>query len=80
MQKVVSLAVRFPYNGKQYSGVSLRSGVILSIVPAACGVPKNQIVFDNASSNPVIFIENVSGADFDSTQVPDNYLVVMPKA
>jgi len=80
MQKVVSLAVRFPYNGKNYSGISVKSGVSLSLTPAACGVPKTRIVFENGSSKPLVFIENVSGADFESAQVPDNYLVIHPKA
>jgi len=79
MQKVVSLAVRFPYNGKQYSGVSIKNGVPITFSPARCGVARTEILFENASSNPIIFLEGVTGADIDSSQVPDNYLVVHPK-
>jgi len=87
---VVSLAVEFPHGGKAYKGVSLKQGVTLGSKPAGCGVPKTQLTFQSIKSvdgedklvdtieQPIAFLENVSGADFESSEVPAGYLVIHP--
>lgn len=75
---VVSIAVEFPFNGRHYKGVSLKNGVSLGSQPAACGISKTQLTFNNGVEQPIAFLENVSGGSFDSPSSPDGYLVIHP--
>lgn len=77
---VVSIAVEFPFGGKAFKGVSLKDGVTLGSKPAGCGVSKTQLTFENGKEQPIAFLENVSGADFESSEVPAGYLVIHPVA
>ena len=82
MEKVVNLPVAICYKGHHYSGITVMSGVSVSLKPAGCGVQKTQLVFTvtetgaETKTQPIAFIENVSGGEFESSIACPSYLKI----
>ena len=78
MKNVINIAIDFPHDGKHYKGVTIHEGVSLSLSPAACGVPKTELIFIGASIKPDghLFLEGVTGANFDSPKPVEGYFQV----
>lgn len=84
MNKVVNIPVEVCHGAMpvHYKGIALLPGVKLSLKEAGCGVPKTQLVFTKESDGqptkvqPIAFLENVSGGNWESEFVCPGYLKI----
>ena len=77
MGKYVNITVPTCYRSHHFKGITLHPGVDLSIVPAGCGVPKDQLVFANTQTQPIVFLDGVTSGEIDADTPCPEYLQVV---
>lgn len=75
-QNVINIAVPVTIFGHHFLGITVHPGVKMSLKDAGCGILKTQVIFENANIQPIVFLDGITSADFNTPNSCPLYLQI----